>query len=165
MNTSEKHIAKDGKEFDNLFSCIKYELTISPEIVKKINVEYQKVGQYFTWFEPGQCGDGGRASYIFSQLGLTKTHFEVWSEYFKSSVNEEGFDIFKPMKIHLIQTSSIQKFIIHLNKHIYFYHLTGVDIYKKLKSNIIFESNEYFMIKNVCEHISKYEDINFKVTN
>lgn len=165
MNISEKHIVKDGKEFDSIFACMKHDLITSPEMVKKINLEYQKVGEYFTWFEPGQCGDGGHASYIFSQLGLTKEHFEIWSKYFKSSINEEGYDIFKPMKINLIETSSRQKFILYLNQHIYFYQLKGVDIYKKLKNNIIFESNEYFMIKNVCEYLSKYEDIKFKVTN
>lgn len=165
MNKTQNFIAKDGSIFHDEILCIKHDLTISPEMVKKINHEYQKFGQYFTWFEPGQCGDGGSASYMFSQLGLTKKHFEVWSEHFKSSINEDGYDIFKPMKIHLVETSSIQKFIIYLNRHMYFYQLKTVDIYKKLKNNIIFENNEYIMIKNVCDYLSKYEDIKFKVTN
>ena len=157
--------AKDGTRFDNILLCAEHDLTINIDWVNKINIDYRKSGQYFSWFEKGQCGDGGGANRTFGSLGLSREHFEVWSQKFKSSIHEDGYDVFKPMSIILLETSSIKKLVFYLKCHNFFYGLTAIEIYKILQTKVIYSNDSHYFIEIMIKYLKGYPDIKFEIRN
>lgn len=157
-------VSKDGKKFDDGLLCAEHELNLQPEVVEKINLKARRASMNH-WCSSQACACSGCANHTFYELGLEKEHHEIWLSKFKTDMHYDGYDMAKIMKVKLIETSSIQKFILYLKKHYLFRDLSTVDIYKQLSSKLIFENDEYYYIENLCEYLKKYDDIKFEVTN
>lgn len=157
-------IAKDGKKFDDGILCAEHELNLQPELIEEINKKAYKKSMD-RWCDSQACACSGCANHTFYNLGLQREHHEAWLQKFKTDMHYDGYDMAKIMKIKLIETSSIQKFILYLKKHYLFRDLNTVDIYKQLSSKIIFENDEYYYIESLRDYLQKYEDVKFEITN
>ena len=82
-----QYIAEDGEDFFNEKDCARHELA-SCGVLEKLEAGIAKAPRSFqkNWCESGACACVGCINREFHQMGLKKSHWEVWMEDYRQDV-------------------------------------------------------------------------------